>query len=57
MKHPPILRLLATLLLALTATVAYSFQVDGIYYKTNSDGKTVSVTSGNNKYTGFVTIP
>ncbi|MGN0209791.1 MAG: leucine-rich repeat domain-containing protein, partial [Muribaculaceae bacterium] len=59
MKHPPILRLLATLLLALTATVAsaYSFEVDGIYYSKNSDGTSVTVTSGNNKYTGSVTIP
>ena len=59
MKHPPILRLIATLLLALTATAAtaYSFEVDGIYYYKNDDGTSVSVTYGRNSYTGSVTIP
>ena len=64
MKHPPILRLLATLLLTLTATAAsaYDFEVDGIYYNKNSDGTSVSVTykdkdSNYNSYSGSVTIP
>lgn len=62
MKRPPILRLLATLLLALTATVAsaYDFEVDGIYYNKNSDGISVSVTykdSDDNSYSGSITIP
>ena len=62
MKHPPILRLLATLLLTLTASAAsaYDFEVDGIYYNKNSDGTSVSVTykdSNYNSYSGSVTIP
>ena len=64
MKHPPILRLLATLLLALTATAAsayyYDFEVGGIYYNKNSDGTSVSVTYKDynyNSYSGSVTIP
>ena len=35
----------------------YDFVVDGIYYKKNSDGTSVSVTQGSNKYSGSVTIP
>ena len=59
MKHQPILRLLLALLMALTATAAYAwdFHVDGIYYYKNSDGTSVSVTYGSNKYSGSVTIP
>ena len=36
---------------------AYDFVVNGIYYNINSDGTTVSVTSGNDSYSGNVTIP
>ena len=36
---------------------AYDFVVDGIYYFHNGDGTSVSVTSGNDKYTGIVKIP
>ena len=59
MKHPPILSLLLALLMALTATAAYAwdFEVDGIYYEKNSDGTSVSVTSGSYYYSGSVTIP
>ena len=62
MKHPPILRLLATLLLALitTAASAYDFEVDGIYYDKNSDDTSVSVTFKDyysTSYSGSVTIP
>ena len=58
MKHSPIPRLLLALLMALTAATAsaYDFEVDGIYYNKNSDGTSVSVTSGGN-YSGSVTIP
>ncbi len=49
---------LSLLLLAilLPATVAaYDFEVDGIYY--NINGSNVTVTSGDNQYTGDITIP
>ena len=36
---------------------AYDFVVNGIYYIINSDGTTVSVISGNDSYSGNVTIP
>ena len=37
---------------------AYDFEADGIYYNIMSEaGKTVEVTSGENKYFGDVSIP
>ena len=54
---PKRILLLVSVLLTAIAASAYDFEVDGIYYTKNSDGKSVSVTSGNNKYTGSVTIP
>ncbi len=36
---------------------AYDFEVDGIYYNLSSDGKTCSVVSGSQKYSGDITIP
>ena len=54
---------IALLLCAATAT-AHDFEVDGIYYKYNGDGLSVSVTykggsydTYDNEYTGAVTIP
>ena len=54
------LKLLFTVLCMLCSVVVFAqnFEVDGIYYQvTNSTDKTVSVTSGTNKYTGSVVIP
>ena len=57
---------LSLLLVALSSIslVAHDFEVDGIYYKINDDGVSVSVTykgssysSGSNTYSGHVTIP
>lgn len=51
--------MLFALLLSFTATAASAdvFEVGGIYYSKNSDGTTVSVTSGDVSYTGEVNIP
>ena len=59
MNQRTILRsvLIAVLSLVATAATAHDFEVDGIYYNNNGDGTTVSVTSGDNKYTGDVVIP
>lgn len=49
---------LFTLLTAVFITAsAYDFMVDGIAYKKNSDGKSVTVTQGGSKETGSLTIP
>ena len=37
--------------------MGYAFEVDGIYYGINDDGKTVYVTSGDIEYSGEVAIP
>ena len=55
-------RHLATLLLlaVTTLTWAYNFEKDGIYYNTNTDGTSVTVTyktTSYNSYSGSVTIP
>ena len=56
-------RLLMLLMLATlmpTALSAYNFEIDGIYYNKNSDGKSVSVTykdADYNSYSGIVNIP
>ena len=57
MKKKSILRAVLTAVLTLVATTAsaHDFEVDGIYYNKNGDG-TVSVTSGDNKYTGDIMI-
>ena len=54
----------AVLLLGAATTSAHSFEVNGIYYRINSDGKSVSVTYRgrsndyyDNEYSGAVTIP
>ena len=54
----------AVLLLSAATATAHDFEVDGIYYKKNSDGTSVSVTfegaydySYSNEYSGAVTIP
>ena len=58
------LALAAVLLLSAATATAQSLEVDGIYYKVNNDGTTVSVTykgeydySYKNEYTGSVSIP
>ena len=43
-------------LLSLNAN-AYVVRVNGIYYDLNTYGKTASVVSGDNKYTGAVVVP
>ena len=49
---------LSTLLLALPLLAsAYDCQVDGIYYNLIPKGNVAEVTSGDNKYSGSVTIP
>ena len=46
------------MLLCSIAVNAQKFEVGGLYYEiTNTENRTVSVTSGENKYTGDVTIP
>ena len=59
MNKKTILRsvLAAVLSLVATAATAHDFEFDGIYYNKNADGTTVTVTSGDNKYTGDVVIP
>lgn len=54
----------AVLLLGAATAMAHSFEVNGIYYRINSDGTSVSVTykgssysSYSNEYSGAVTIP
>ncbi|MDD6140752.1 MAG: hypothetical protein PUB61_05090, partial [Bacteroidales bacterium] len=49
--------ILAILLSVAFSGYAYDFEVDGIYYGKNSDGKTVYVSSGDNNYSGSVVIP
>ena len=51
-----ILLFVFTLLSTLTAN-AYDAQIDGIYYNLNAETMQATVTSGNIKYTGSVTIP
>ena len=58
----PLQRYLATLLLlaVTTLTWAYDFELGGIYYNTNSDGNSVTVTfktSSDRGYSGKVVIP
>lgn len=48
--------LLLVLLMPATAN-AYDFVVDGIYYNDNQNGNSVSVTYGDNKYSGVVVVP
>ena len=56
-KFHKLLIAIAGLLLSVSA-YAYSFEVDGIYYEQTSDtNKTVSVTRGNDRYSGEVIIP
>ena len=60
MKQVHILRqfCMTVLLLSVTAFAsAYDFEVGGIYYNILSGGNSVGVTSGDNKYSGSVTIP
>ena len=59
-----ILAAAAVLLLSATTASAYDFEVDGIYYKKNSDGTSVCVTDRGSyyyptdkEYSGAVTIP
>ncbi len=55
MKHLIKTTLLLLALLLPTLTHALDFEVNGIYYITN--GTNATVTSGNNEYSGSVTIP
>ena len=48
--------LLFALLSTLTAS-AYDAKINGIYYNFNADTKQATITSGDTKYTGSVTIP
>ena len=48
---------IAMILVTAATSWAYDFSVNGIYYGKNSDGKTVYVSSGDNKYSGSVVIP
>ena len=53
-------RLLAVIILCLCTTqlaFAQTFNVDGIYYKKNSDGISVSVTKNSSGYSGVISIP
>ena len=51
-----LLLFLMAILLPMTAS-AYDALVDGIYYNLNKDAKTAEVTSGDNVYTGSITLP
>lgn len=60
MKHLSFLKsaLLTLLILCSNFVWAHDFEVDGIYYNILSEtDKTVEVTYGNERYTGYVTIP
>ena len=60
MKHLNILRgiILSFMLLCVNAVWAYDIEVDGIYYTiTSMSDLTLEVTSGDNEYSGNVTIP
>ena len=58
MKRFYITSLLAAITFFACQTVsAYDFEVGGIYYNLNTSDMTVTVTSGNEKYTGEVVIP
>lgn len=55
-----IIKLTSVVVLALFQNVkllAYDFEVDGIYYIYETYNQTASVTSGENLYTGSITIP
>ncbi len=52
--------IIATLLLSVCtplAAFAYDVVVDGIYYNIDTQEKTAKVTSGDNEYSGIVTVP
>ena len=51
--------LAAVMMLIVTLpSLAYDFEVNNIYYNViNETSKTVEVTSGDNKYSGSITIP
>ncbi|MBR1665463.1 MAG: leucine-rich repeat domain-containing protein [Bacteroidaceae bacterium] len=56
MKHSSLTILLAILIsLVGVKAFAYEFEIDGIYYKSNRTGMTV--TSGPEKYSGSIVIP
>lgn len=60
MKHLSFFKsaLLTLLILCSNFVWAHDFEVDGIYYNILSEtDKTVEVTYGNERYTGYVTIP
>ncbi|MGM9846852.1 MAG: leucine-rich repeat domain-containing protein [Muribaculaceae bacterium] len=59
MKNSTLFRVFVALLLFFTATSirAYDFEDGGIYYSINEDDTSVSVTSGDNLYSGEVNIP
>ena len=46
-----------TILCLSISVSAYDFEVDGIYYDANINTMELTVTSGDNAYTGFVNIP
>ena len=49
---------LLLLVALITATIAFAkTEINGIYYNLNDETKTAEVTSGNNKYSGDITIP
>ena len=47
---------LLTLLISISS-LAYDFEVDGIYYNYNSSNMSASVTSGDKEYVGTINIP
>ena len=49
--------LILILIMKKATIMGYAFEVDGIYYGINDDGKTVYVTSGDIEYSGEVAIP
>ena len=52
--------ILAAVIMLITTlpALAYDFEVNGIYYNViDETSKTVEVTSGDNKYSGSITIP
>ena len=61
-SYPSLLRFVASVLFLAVSTLswAYDFEADGIYYRINSDGTSVSVTyesTDYNSYSGSVVIP
>lgn len=55
--YSKLLAFIACLLCGMNASAAYQYLVDGIYYNDLESGVSVSVTWGDEDYTGDIVIP